>query len=365
EFLAHHYEHRARPLSAYAMGLIDRWARFASVAPGVANFFTQAPIISDALKRFAGITTRRQVPPFAPRTFRHWFASRPPRNVGQPPVLLWPDTFNNYFHPSTAQAAVEVLEAAGRRVLVPNQILCCGRPLYDYGMLDRARQYLQRILDVLRPQIRAGMTIVGLEPSCISVFRDELHSLIPDDPDATALRDQTRTLAEFLNEQKDFHPPALKGRKALLHGHCHAKSITGINNEEKLLTNLGLELETLQCTCCGVAGSFGYEQDKYDISMQIGEHGVLPPVRGASRDTLIIADGFSCRSQIEHGTDRRALHLAEVVKLAIEQGEHPAGHDFTERFFAESKPWVPSRQAVAVGLLVGGLLAGTVAGRWL
>src|SRR6185312_9148078 len=108
--------------------------------------------------------------------------------------LLWPDTFNNYFHPRTAQAAVEVLEAAGRRVLIPNQILCCGRPLYDYGMLDRARQYLRKILDVLRPQIRARMTIVGLEPSCVSVFRDELHSLIPDDPDATALRDQTRTL---------------------------------------------------------------------------------------------------------------------------------------------------------------------------
>jgi FAD/FMN-containing dehydrogenase/Fe-S oxidoreductase len=365
EFLAHHYEHRARPLSAYAMGLIDKWARLASFAPGVANFFTQAPIISDALRRFAGITTRRPVPPFAPRTFRQWFEARPPRNLDKPPVLLWPDTFNNYFHPHTAQAAVEVLEAAGRRVLIPDQILCCGRPLYDYGMLDRAKQYLQKILDVLRPQIRAGMTIVGLEPSCVSVFRDELHNLFPDDPDATALRDQTRTLAEFLNEQKEFHPPELNGRKALLHGHCHAKSITKITNEEKLLKNLGFDLETAQCTCCGVAGSFGYEREKYDISMQIGEHGLLPAVRAAPKDALIIADGFSCRSQIEHGTDRRALHLAEVIKLSLEQNEHPPTSDFPERAFVEPRPRVPSRQAMTVGMLAGGFLAGIATGCWL
>jgi FAD/FMN-containing dehydrogenase/Fe-S oxidoreductase len=364
EFLAHHYEHRMRPLNAYAMGLIDKWARLASLAPGVANFFTQAPIISDALKQFAGITTRRKTPPFAPRTFRQWFESRPPRNLDKPPVLLWPDTFNNYFHPHTAQAAVEVLEAAGQRVLIPDQILCCGRPLYDFGMLDRAKKYLHSILDVLGPQIRAGIPIVGLEPSCISVFRDELHSLFPDEPAATALRDQTRTLAEFLNEQKNFHPPKLEGYKALLHGHCHAKSITKITNEEKLLKGLGLELETLQCTCCGVAGSFGYEQDKYDISMQIGEQGLLPSVRSAPKRALIIADGFSCRSQIEHGTDRRALHLAEVVKLALDQGSDRKIADFPERAFPEFKPWVPSRKAMTIGLLAGGLLAGVVAGRW-
>lgn len=363
EFLAHHYEHRLRPVSAYAMGLIDKWARFASLAPGVANLFTRTPIISDVLKRLAGITTHRPVPPFAPQTFRQWFESRPPRNLDKPPVLLWPDTFNNYFHPHTAQAAVEVLEFAGRRVRIPNQTLCCGRPLYDYGMLDRAKQYLQKILDVLRPHLQAGMIIVGLEPSCISVFRDELHSLFPDDPYATALRDHTRTLAEFLNEQKDFHPPQLAGRKALLHGHCHAKSITKIANEEKLLKNLGLELETLQCTCCGVAGSFGYERDKYDISMKIGEHGLLPSVRSAPKDALIVADGFSCRSQIEHGTDRRALHLAEVVKLGLEQEANQTSADFPERVFTEPKPWVPSRQAVMIGLLAGGLLAGMTVGR--
>lgn len=365
EFLAHHYEHKLRPLSAYAMGWIDKWARMASVAPAVANLFTQTPILSDLLRRTAGITTSRPVPPFAPRTFRQWFLSRPPVNLDKPAVLLWPDTFNNYFHPHTAQAAVEVIEAAGHRVVIPNRILCCGRPLYDYGMLAQAQQYLRHILDTLRPQIRAGMTIVGLEPSCISVFRDELHSLFPDDPDATALRDQTRTLAEFLNQQNDFDPPKLTGRKARLHGHCHAKSITKIDNEEKLLKSLGLDLETIQCTCCGVAGSFGYEHDKYEISMQIGEHGLLPAVRNAPTDALIIADGFSCRSQIEHGTNRRALHMAEVLKLALDQDQRVLRREFPERQLAERRTWVPSRQTVTIGLLAGGLVAGIAAARWL
>ena len=185
------------------------------------------------------------------------------------------------------------------------------------------------------------------------------------DPDATALRDQTCTLAEFLNRQSDFHAPKLSGRKAMMHGHCHAKAITKIANEEKLLKALGLELDTIQCTCCGVAGSFGYEHDKYDISMQIGEHGLLPAVRGAPTDALIIADGFSCRSQIEHGTQRRALHLAEVVKLALDQDQRPAEREFPERSFTEPRTWVPSRQAVTIGLLAGGLVSGFAAAHWL
>jgi Fe-S oxidoreductase len=282
-----------------------------------------------------------------------------------PPVLLWPDTFNNYFHPQTARAAVEVLESAGRRVVIPEKILCCGRPLYDFGMLAQAQQYLRRVLDALRPQIRAEMPIVGLEPSCISVFRDELHNLFPDDPDAAALREQSYTLAEFLKQQTDFRPPKLTGRKARLHGHCHAKAVMKIDHEERLLADLGLELETIQSTCCGVAGSFGYEEDKYDISMAIGEHGLLPAVRAAPKDALIIADGFSCRSQIEHGTDRRALHLAEVLKLALDHREHPTTSEFPERAFTEPQPWVPSRQAVTVGLVAGGILAGAATAWWL
>jgi FAD/FMN-containing dehydrogenase/Fe-S oxidoreductase len=365
EFLAHYYQGHRRPLSALGMGLIDKWARLSSFAPGIANLFTQSPIISDALRWLAGITTQRQVPPFAPQTFRSWFEERPVKNATKPAVLLWPDTFNNYFHPGTAKAAVEVLEAAGRRVIIPQQTLCCGRPLYDYGMLPRAQNYLRQVLEALRPQIRERIPLVGLEPSCVSVFRHELVQLFPDDPDARALARQTCSLSEFLSKQHDFHPPKLSGRTAKLHGHCHAKAITKIDHEEKLLKDLGLELETIRCTCCGVAGSFGYEADKYDISMQIGEHSLLPAVRAAEKEALIIADGFSCRSQIEHATGRRALHLAEVLKMALDQVEKPPQLEFPECMFDEKRTWVPSRTTVIVGLIAGGVVAGLAAGGWL
>ena len=179
EFLAHYYKGRLRPLYAYAFGLIHIAARFASLIPRVANFFTQAPIFSDILKLVIGIAPERRMPPFAEYTFKDWFRRRGPRNEGKSPVILWPDTFNNYFHPRTAQAAVEVLEAAGFRVLVPMQDLCCGRPLYDYGMLDTAQRWLRQILDALREEIRNDIPLVGLEPSCLATFRDELTNLFP------------------------------------------------------------------------------------------------------------------------------------------------------------------------------------------
>jgi FAD/FMN-containing dehydrogenase/Fe-S oxidoreductase len=364
EFLAHYYQHKARPRIAYALGLIDLWARLASAAPGVANFFTQSPIISDWVKSLAGITTERHLPAFAPQTFRAWFAARPPRNVEKAPVMLWPDTFNNYFHPRTAQAAVEVLEAAGRRVILPDAVLCCGRPLYDYGMLDRAQRLARQSLDALRPALRAGIPLVGLEPSCVAVFRDEMVNLFPNDPDVRALSEQTFTLGEFLARRTHFRPPKLR-RKAVLHGHCHHKAIMGLDGEQQLLEQMGLDFQTLQSTCCGVAGSFGYEKEKYDISMQIGEHDLLPQIRAASKEALVIADGFSCRSQIEHATDRRALHIAEVVKMAIEKGGRESSGTYPERDFSEPRPWAPSRQAVAAGLVAAGLAGGAGLAWWL
>jgi Fe-S oxidoreductase len=230
-------------------------------------------------------------------------------------------------------------------------------------MLSQAQGYLRRILESLRPQIHAGVPVIGLEPSCVSVFRDEMTNLFPDDPDAKALRGQVRTLAEFLNDKETgFDPPAtLRGRKALWHGHCHAKAVTNFNHERELLKKMGLDVEPIHSTCCGVAGSFGYEADKYDVSMQIGEHGLLPAVRDADEQTLIVADGFSCRSQIEHATERRALHVAQVIKLALDQRRLAGGRP--ERAFAEPKPWVPSRGAMAAGLLAAGLVAGVAVGR--
>jgi Fe-S oxidoreductase len=231
-------------------------------------------------------------------------------------VLLWPDTFNNYFLPETAKAAVNVLEAAGYQVILPQTNLCCGRPLYDFGMLDRAQALLLKILDALSPEIEAGIPVIGLEPSCVAVFRDELLNFFPNDPRAQALASQTFLLSEFL-EARNCPLPRFH-RKALLHGHCHHKSIMKMTAEESLLRRIGIDFQAPAPGCCGMAGSFGFEHDKYEISAAIGELELLPAVRKAPADWLIIADGFSCREQIAQGTGRHALHLAEVLQMALE-----------------------------------------------
>jgi FAD/FMN-containing dehydrogenase/Fe-S oxidoreductase len=324
EFLSHYYEGRVLPLNAYAFGHIDFWARLASNAPGLANLTTQLPVLRDLAKFVVGIPPQRKIPPFAPRSFKSsWFGrgeNSSSRNSNGPRVLLWPDTFNNYFLPATAMAAAEVLEAAGFQVIVPRANLCCGRPLYDFGMLDRAEALLLRILDELSPEIEAGVPVVGLEPSCVAVFRDELLNLFPHDQRAQALARQTYLLSEFL----ETHAPEFKlprfERTALLHGHCHHKSIQKMTAEESVLHRLGIDFRQPAPGCCGMAGSFGFERDKYDVSMAIGELELLPAVRSAPADCLIIADGFSCREQIAQGTDREALHLAEVLQMALAQG---------------------------------------------
>ena len=319
EFLSHYYQCRMRPRSAYAFGNIDLWARAASHAPRLANLFTQLPFLRDISKLAAGIPAQRTIPKFAPETFKTWFHRRQGGSgrTDATTVLLWPDTFNNYFHPATAKAAVEVLEAAGFRVTVPKPHLCCGRPLYDHGMLNRAKSLLLEILNELSPEIEAGIPIVGLEPSCVAVFRDELVNLFPHDERAQALSRQTFLLSEFLEiRANNFTLPHLN-RKAILHGHCHQKSLMKMTSEEAVLTRLGVDFQSPAPGCCGMAGSFGFERDKYDISIAIGELELMPAVRQAPSDWLIIADGFSCREQIAQGSGRHALHLAEVLQMAL------------------------------------------------
>ncbi len=321
EFLSHYWEGRLRPRYAYAFGLIDQWARLASIAPGFVNLFTQLPLLSAAAKKAAGMPMERQIPAFAPETFKAWFKKRAPRNQGQPAVILWADTFNNYFLPETAQAAVEVLEHFGYHVEVPMQHLCCGRPLYDYGFLDQAKLYLNRILEALADQIDAGTPMVVLEPSCCSVFRDELNGLMPESSRAHRLMENTFTLAEFLEKKvKDYDPPKFT-RKAIVQAHCHHKAIMRLYDDEAVMKKMGLDFEMLNAGCCGMAGSFGFEKDKYDVSLKCGERALLPAVRQAGLSTLVMADGFSCREQIQQDTPRHALHLAEVMRLAIRDGD--------------------------------------------
>jgi FAD/FMN-containing dehydrogenase/Fe-S oxidoreductase len=331
EFLSHYYEGRLRPPNKFVSGNIDIFARLASRVPGFVNITTQLPVLSEISKLLGGIPRQRRIPPFAPQTFKSWFAQRKAKNLGRTAVILWPDTFNNYFQPDTAKAAVEVLEAAGFHVLLPEGNLCCGRPLYDIGMLDRAEAQLLEILDALLPEIEAGIPVVGLEPSCVAVFRDELINLFPTDERARALSQQTFLLSEFLDKYaKNFQLPRI-GRKALVHGHCHHKAIMKMTAEEAVLRRMGLDFYSPAPGCCGMAGAFGFEKDKYEVSRSIGELELLPAVRDAAPETLIISDGYSCREQIAQETNRHALHLAEVIQMGLQHLGDPIPAEYPEQ----------------------------------
>ena len=361
EFLSHYYEGRLRPRYAYASGLIYWWSRAAARMPATANFFTQTPGLNNLAKLAAGYSQKRSIPPFAPETFKQWFHRRPVRNQGKPPVILWADTFNNHFTPAVAKSAVDVLEHAGFQVHVPRQNLCCGRPLYDYGMLDTAKSLLHEIVGALRQPIRDGVPVVGLEPSCMTVFREELTNLLYGDEDAKRLCGQSFILSEFLTDKvKDYKPPQLK-RKALVHGHCHHKSILHFETEVDLLKNAGVDCEVPDSGCCGMAGSFGYEADHYRVGLDCGERVLLPSVRNAPKDQLIVTDGFSCREMILQETDRHALHFAQVLQMAMKEGPRGPVGPFPEKGYTA----VERTPAIPVGLLAtASVLAGAAGLLW-
>jgi FAD/FMN-containing dehydrogenase/Fe-S oxidoreductase len=337
EFLAHHYEGRMHPLQHYAFGFMDRMAHLSSLIPGLtprlANFPLATPGISHAIKAILGIAQQRKLPQFAPRSFQHQWQSKrrearlparqvpAARQVPRPParqVLLWPDTWNNYYHPQSLHAAAQVLTTAGFALEVPRQHLCCGRPLYDFGFLPAAKNYLEKILRDLGPQIDAGLPFVFLEPSCASVFRDELINFFPLGSEFAAraqrLSDQTLLLSEFLvRHVPDFQPAQHSGEKIVLHGHCHHKSMMKMTDEVAILRRTGADVQLLDSGCCGMAGPFGFEREKFAVSQTLGERVLLPAVRAAAPETILVADGFSCREQISQNTTRRAVHFAEVI----------------------------------------------------
>jgi len=325
EFLSHYYDGKPRALHHFAFGQIDRWLRLAAFAPALANFVTQTPGLRGIAKSVLGIATARQIPTIAPRSFAQWFRRKRSAVVSASSraetrtIVLWPDTFNNYFHPETAIAAVEVLEGAGYEVRLPHGHVCCGRPLYDFGMLDRAKALLLRTMQVLAAEIDSGMPIIVLEPSCASVFRDELLNLFPQNERAQKLSRQVFLFSEFIESNAGkFSLPQIR-REALLHGHCHQKSIMRMTSEESVLRRMGVDFNAPAQGCCGMAGAFGFEKEKYDVSLAVGELELLPAVRKVSADTLIIADGFSCREQITQSTGRSSLHLAEVIRMGMHQ----------------------------------------------
>jgi Fe-S oxidoreductase len=292
-------------------------------------------------KAIGGIAPEREIPRFATQTFRQswardggaWAAAtardRPTELVSDAHrpgrVVLWVDTFTDHFHPDVARAAVDVLRDAGCDVVVPRAELCCGRPLYDWGFLAQARRLARTTLRELRTDIRAGVPVIGLEPSCVSVFRDEAPDLLHGDADARRLAHQMFTLTEYLGHLDGYTPPQVAGR-ALLHGHCHHKSVLDFDAEVRVLTSAGLELEVPDTGCCGMAGAFGFERgEHYRVSVAAGERVLLPAVRQADRETLVVTGGFSCREQIQQQTGRRVLHPAEVLARGLVRGASPTG----------------------------------------
>ncbi|MDG4782347.1 FAD-binding and (Fe-S)-binding domain-containing protein [Micromonospora sp. WMMD961] len=367
EFLHHHYARRLRPRAHYSMGWLPLVATVAARLPRTVNALAQAPVLNRLAKTVGGIDGRRDIPAFAPESFQHWFAHRTPTGDGsRGEVILWPDTFTNHFHPGVARAAVEVLESAGWRVRVPEQPICCGLTWISTGQLGVAKRVLRRTIDVLRPHLRAGTRIVGLEPSCTAVFRSDAHELFPADDDVTRLREQTVTLAELLHDHSPgWQPPRVEAH-ALIQTHCHHHAILGTAADQALLSAAGVDAEFLDSGCCGLAGNFGFEEGHFEVSEACAERVLLPAVRDAAETDVILADGFSCRTQVEQSASggRSAIHLAELLRAGLHAGTVPRR---PERSWAD-RPDPPSALArwTAAGTLGVAALAGlgTLLRRW-
>ncbi len=327
EFLAQHYRATGRvPRSAQMFGRIHELARAGSRAPGLANLGNR--LFGGILKRVADVHPARKLPELAPRPFRSQWErdglGRRTAGGGRGRVILLDDTFHNYFQPGPLRAAVQVLERAGFDVQLPRRQVCCARPMISKGLLAEARRYHRQLLDVLVPQVEDGTKLVGLEPSCILTFRDELPDLVRD-PRARVLAENSLMLEELLASLPDWSPGRLEER-ATVHGHCHQKALVGMGPTEEVLRRVeGLDFRILDSGCCGMAGSFGYEEGHYEISKAAGERVLFPAVREAPED-LVVAPGFSCRSQIsDFCGGRRAMHTAELLAMADGRGKREQG----------------------------------------
>lgn len=343
EFTHHHYAGRpwARPRSPWSMGWLPVLARAASRAPRLTNVTTGSRAAA-ALKRLGGIAAERDIPRFADVTFRSWFESRTVVPAGESTaqystaphgqIMLWPDTFTNFLTPHVGRSAVRVLEDAGFEVLLPAGSVCCGLTWVSTGQLGVAKRVLARSLTVLRPAIEAGIPIVGLEPSCTAMLRHDGPDLLGGDHRLAAiaarLAGSVNTFAEALaNLAPEWQPPLVNRNAlvqqhyALVQQHCHQHAVMGFDADTKLMAWARIDVTVPDSGCCGLAGNFGFEPGHYEVSMAAGERVLLPAVRGAEPGTEILADGFSCRTQIAHGTNRTARHLAELLADGLDRGD--------------------------------------------
>jgi len=354
EVLFRTYRRRLRPIRHYALGWLPRWGRLAGIAPGVASAVLGFKPIGKTVLSLGGMDTRRSIPPFAKVPFRRWAArnglkqsttavvaavqaetaSEPDAPVAlnatagdrtappRPRVVLWTDSFSDAFAPGVPQAAVAVLRDAGYDVIVPEQEACCGLTWISTGQLDGARKKLKGLLDILAPFAVNGIPIVGIEPSCTAVLRSDLLELVPDDPRSVAVSRAVRTVAELLTAPapvgpgERWSPPRLDDVTAVVQPHCHHHSVMGFDADQALLEGAGATLQVL-AGCCGLAGNFGYEKGHYEVSVAVAENALLPALRDAAPGTVLLADGFSCRTQADQLAHVRGVHLVELLAERI------------------------------------------------
>jgi len=347
EFLAQKYKGKLHPLHHYVFGFADKMARLGSLTPALTNLVLSGSITSPLIKHIVGVAQERKMPQLARKSYKAARGKDETSNIPRNPavkgtgfspyinptqepralapegtfapsqtVVLWADTWNNYYHPQTLLAAERVLTQAGFRVQTTKGHICCGRPLYDFGLLNTARGYLANVLDRVAPEIEAGLPFIFLEPSCASVFKDEALELFPNDPRAQKLSKHVWLLADWLAAKApDWVEGRLQGTQVLVHGHCHHKAVFGgPKSEIALLRKAGAQVEMIDTTCCGMAGPFGFEADKIEVSKAIANLGLMPAVNAAGPMTLIVADGFSCREQISQLSDREGMHFAEIFE---------------------------------------------------
>ncbi len=322
EFLYRHYAGRRRPMAHYSMGWLPLWSRLVTAVPGTSRLVNAALArrpVAAAVKRAAGVEPRRAMVRFAEQTLRGWFrtAHGGPKAAGPAgTVVLWPDTFTEHHEPEAGRAAVEVLEALGYRVLIPPGRVCCGLTWHSTGQLGVTRRVLEHTLGVLAPALDAGLPVVGLEPSCTVMLRDEAPELLPDDPRAKRLADATVTLAELVDRHDGAWPFERLDSAAVAQVHCHQEAKGSYAPDLAVLRRLGVDTDVVGAGCCGLAGNFGFEPGHWDVSQACAERELYPKVRAAD-GAMVLADGFSCRTQVAQGTGRRALHLAEVLRKAL------------------------------------------------
>lgn len=348
EFMSHYYVTNRRPLHAYAFGYIDQLARLGAVfSPELLNLVLKIPGVGFAGKWLLGVAQQRTIPQFAPVPFTHTLPRKPD---GQAEVVLWPDTFNNYFDPQAAGAAKAVLERAGFRVHVPREHVCCGRPLYDFGFLEEAKRYMLRNVERVGWAIDAGLPVVVLEPSCASVFRDDAPDLLPGNVRVQRLAKQTFLLSEFLEQFAPEWQPPQWPVETVVQGHCHHKALMKMTAEESVLRRMGAKVAVLDAGCCGMAGPFGFEADKYEVSQTLANRRLVPAVQTAPAHAAILADGFSCREAIKQNSHREGIHLAELLDLASRPDRDSAAPEVLAR-----APLLAARRAAQVRIGLGAL----------